>query len=107
MRDDHQEFTKRGAVILAIGPDRLAEFKRYWANEKIPFSGLPDPSHQVAFLYKQEVNLFKLGRMPLVCIVDKNGFIRFAHYAASMSDIPSNEILLSVIDELNAASKNA
>jgi peroxiredoxin Q/BCP len=55
-------------------------------------------------MYKQEVNLFKWGRMPLNCIVDQKGYIRFAHYGASMQDIPSNKELLDVIDELNAAS---
>ena len=50
------------------------------------------------------VNLFKMGRMPLVCVVDTHGRIRYAHYGTSMSDIPSNEVLVRVIDELNAAS---
>ncbi len=71
----------------------------------MPFVGLSDPGHGVATRYKQEVNLFKLGRMPLVTVVDANGFIRFAHYGASMSDIPSNQELLEVIDKLNAASR--
>ena len=74
------------------------------ANEKIPFVGLPDPDHRVARMYKQEVNLFKLGRMPLNCVVDHKGYIRYAHYGASMQDIPSNAELLHVIDKLNASS---
>jgi len=90
--------------ILAVGPNPLATFKQYWQNEGIPFIGLPDPEHQVAIQYRQEVNLFKMGRMPLNCIVDAKGFIRYAHYGTSMSDIPSNEELLQVIDELNRAS---
>ena len=104
LRDDYASFTGRGAEILAIGPDGLKEFIRYWQNENIPFPGLPDPEHSVADVYRQEVNLFKLGRMPLVCIVDVKGYIRFAHYGASMSDIPTNERLLRVIDDLKAAS---
>jgi peroxiredoxin len=104
MRDAYQAFRARGTEILAIGPNDLPTFLRYWSNEKIPFVGLPNPTHDVALTYKQEVNLFKLGRMPLVCVVDRKGYIRYAHYGASMSDIPSNEVLLHVIDELNAAS---
>jgi len=42
--------------------------------------------------------------MPLNCIIDAKGNVRFAHYGSSMSDIPSNEELLHVIDELNASS---
>ena len=90
---------------MAIGPDSTSRFLEYWAEEKLPFVGLPDPGHAAARRYRQEVNLFKLGRMPLVCVVDADGMIRYAHYGASMSDIPENKILLGVIDQLNAASK--
>lgn len=104
MRDDHQAFIDHGAEILAVGPDKPPQFIRYWANEKIPYVGLPDPDHRVARRYRQEVNIFKLGRMPLVCVVDKEGRIRYAHFGASMSDIPDNDVLLGVIDQLNVAS---
>ena len=105
LRDEYKEFTSRGAEILAIGPNSLEAFEQYWRNEKIPFIGLPDADHRVARMYKQEVNLFKLGRMPLNCVVDRKGYIRYAHYGASMQDIPLNQELLHVIDELNAASR--
>ena len=91
--------------ILAVGPNPLPSFRQYWKSERIPFIGLPDPDHLVAKKYRQQVNLFRLGRMPLNCVIDANGYIRFAHYGKSMSDIPPNEELLHVIDELNAASK--
>ena len=91
-------------VILAVGPNPPATFEQYWRNKRIPFVGLPNPDHRVALLYRQEVSLFKLGRMPLNCVVDAKGFIRYAHYGASMRDIPSNEELLQVIDELNKTS---
>jgi len=104
LRSEYEHFTKRGAEILAIGPNSTAAFEQYWAKESIPFPGLPDEDHRVARMYKQEVNLFKLGRMPLNCIVDRKGYIRYAHYGTSMKDIPSNEELLDVIDQLNASS---
>jgi peroxiredoxin len=104
LRDSYHEFTSRGTEILAVGPNPAHVFQQYWRNEKIPFIGLPDPDHSVARIYHQEVNLFKLGRMPLNCVIDARGYIRFAHYGKSMSDIPSNEELLQVIDTLNAAS---
>ena len=91
--------------IIAVGPNALSTFRQYWKNEQIPFIGLPDPDRLVARRYRQEVNLFKLGRMPLNCVIDAEGYVRFAHYGNSMSDIPSNEELLHVIDELNTASK--
>jgi peroxiredoxin Q/BCP len=105
LRDEYEQFVSRGVVIIALGPNPPATFEQYWRNERIPFIGLPDPEHKVALRYRQEVNLFKLGRMPLNCVVDGNGYIRYAHYAASMRDIPSNEELFQVIDELNNSSK--
>ncbi len=89
---------------MAVGPDSATAFRVYWNTQKIPFVGLPDPGHAVAARYKQEVNLFKLGRMPLVTVLDAHGMIRFAHYGTSMSDIPTNQELLDVIDQLNSAS---
>jgi peroxiredoxin len=105
LRDDYQLFTGRGSDVLVVGPDSATAFRAFWNVQKIPFVGLPDPGHAVAMRYKQEVNLFKWGRMPLVTVVDSNGMIRYAHYGASMSDIPTNGELLDVIDQLNAASK--
>lgn len=105
LRDGYREFTTRNAEILAIGPDALEKFISYWKENNLPFPGFSDPNKRVLKLYKQEINLFKLGRMPLSAVVDRKGFIRFIHYGLSMSDIPENETLLQVIDELNRTSK--
>lgn len=104
MRDDYEKFKSHGAEILAIGPNTASSFQDYWKEHNIPYLGLPDPEHRVAVVYRQEVNLFKLGRMPLVCVVDTNGRIRYAHYGGSMADIPENETLLHVIDQLTIPS---
>lgn len=104
LRDGYGEFTARDAEILAIGPDSPEKFVSYWEEHKLPFPGLPDPDKQVSRIYKQEINLFKLGRMPLNTILDRKGLIRFIHYGYSMSDIPDNKSLLQVIEVLNASS---
>jgi len=104
LRDDYQRFVGRNTEILAVGPNSPTAFEQYWANESIPFTGLPDPDHRVARMYRQEVNIFKMGRMPFNCVIDKKGYVRFAHYGASMSDIPSNDELFHVIDELKKTS---
>ena len=100
MRDEYALFQQRGAVVLATGPNTEAAFRQYWEKEGIPFIGLPDPDHRIAVMYRQRVNLFKLGRMPLLCIIDLHGHIRYTHSGASMSDIPENQTLLEVMDEL-------
>lgn len=100
LRDDYHEFIERGAEIIAVGPDGPAAFRAYWRVQRLPFVGLSDPGHRIALLYRQEVNLFKLGRMPLVTIIDRGGYLRHAHYGTSISDIPDNAQLLSVIDRI-------
>lgn len=103
LREDYEKFTRRGAEVVAIGPDGPTAFSQYWRTERIPYVGLPDPDHRVARAFGQEVNLLKLGRMPLVAVVDAGGFIRYTHHGASMADIPRNATLLELIDRLNAS----
>jgi len=103
-RDSYEGFVERGAELLAVGPDGLEQFQRYWQREGLSFIGMPDPGNSVAKLYKQEVNLFKFGRMPMNCIIDLDGYIRYIHYSANRKDYPDMEIFFDVIDELNKAS---
>jgi peroxiredoxin Q/BCP len=101
LRQDYQEFVKRQAVILVLGPEDAGAFDNYFQKNDLPFIGLPDPKASVLKLYGQEVNLFKLGRMPAQVIVDKEGTARFVHYGHAMSDIPENAELLALLDEIN------
>jgi len=100
LRQDYEKFTALGAEIIVIGPEGADAFQNYWQREGLPFLGLPDPDHSVLKLYGQEVNLFKLGRMPAQAIVDKQGQVRFIHYGHSMSDIPPNDEVLSLLEGL-------
>jgi peroxiredoxin Q/BCP len=100
LRQDYEQFVQRGAEILVVGPEGPEVFARYWEAERLPFVGLPDPEHVVLKRYGQEVNLFKLGRMPAQAIVDREGVVRWIHYGHSMSDIPSNEELLALLEGL-------
>ncbi|MRR30071.1 redoxin domain-containing protein [bacterium] len=102
LRLDYKEFEKRDTVILVVGPENADAFARYFGENSLPFIGLPDPKHSVLVLYGQEVNLFKLGRMPAQVLIDRSGIARFVHYGHSMSDIPENAEILSLIDEVNA-----
>jgi len=102
LRQDYEAFVERDTVVIAVGPDSKQAFKDYWADNDMPFIGLADPEHQVAKQYDQEVNLLKFGRIPAQMIIDKQGIARFVHYSNSMSDIPANQDILNMIDELNA-----
>ena len=83
-----------------MGPDGPLGFKRYWAEHEIPFIGMSDVKSKMSDRYYQEVNLFKMGRMPAVFVIDRQGMIRYAHYGDSMKDIPANQEILDVIDQL-------
>ena len=101
LRQDHTEFVSRNVAVVVVGPENAQEFAAYFQKESLPFIGLPDPKSRVLKLYGQEVNLFKLGRMPAQVLIDKEGIARFVHYGHSMSDIPSNEEILALVDEIN------
>jgi peroxiredoxin len=101
LRQDYDQFTARGAEVIVVGPDGPEEFRNYWRENDLPFVGLPDPDHSVLKRYGQQVKLFKLGRMPAQVVIDRKGIVRWAHYGSSMSDIPSNDELLALLDRLN------
>ena len=102
MRLDFPEFAKRGTTIVVVGPENPRAFDRYWAENDLPYTGLPDPGHSVLKLYGQEIKLFKLGRMPAQVLVDRSGIVRFIHYGHDMTDIPSTGEIIEMIDVLNA-----
>lgn len=101
MRQDYGEFEKRSTLIIVAGPENAKSFESYFKKHDLPFIGIPDPKASVLKLYGQEVNLFKLGRMPAQVLVDRDGSARFVHYGHSMSDIPENSELFELIDSIN------
>jgi len=102
LRDDYDRFRERSAEVVVVGPEDADAFRSYWEEEQLPFMGLPDPDHKVLKRFGQEVKLFKFGRMPAQVIVDRHGIARYVHYGHSMSDIPTNQDLLAILDELNS-----
>jgi peroxiredoxin len=104
LRQDFLEFKKRQTVILVVGPENAAAFRKYFSENNLLFSGLPDPEHSVLKTYGQEIKLFKFGRMPAQVLVDRTGMARFIHYGHDMTDIPKNEEMLALIDSLNQVS---
>jgi peroxiredoxin Q/BCP len=100
LRQDYAKFQHLDAEVVAVGPDGPNAFRRFWESEQMPFIGLADVGSKVAELYNQEVNIFKLGRMPALLVVDKQGVIRYHHYGRSMADIPANSEVLEVLKTL-------
>jgi peroxiredoxin Q/BCP len=101
LRQDYSKFKALDTEVVVVGPEGVDSFKMYWKSHKLPFIGLPDPTHSVLKRYGQEVNLFKLGRMPAQVIIDKEGIARFVHYGHAMSDIPPNEEVLEILENIS------
>ena len=107
LRQDHSHFVDRDVEVVVVGPEDASAFSQYFEAHSLPFVGIPDPTHSVLKLYGQEINLFKLGRMPAQVLIDRAGVARFVHYGHDMSDIPENEEILALADEINAMAPSA
>ena len=101
LRRSHDDFVERDTVVLVAGPDNPEKFNSYFTEHNLEFVGLPDPKHSVLKLYGQQVKIFKFGRMPAQCLIDKNGVVRFVHYGHDMTDIPEPQEMLDLIDSLD------
>ena len=100
LHKDYKEFEERDRAIVVLGPENAEKFKDYFEEAGLEFYGIPDDKHTVLKLYGQEVNLFKLGRMPAQMLIDKEGVLRYVHYGHSMKDIPENSEMIELIDKL-------
>lgn len=97
---DKNEFDKRNTIIVIVGPENKETFNKFFSSNKYTFVGIPDAKNSILKTYGQEINIFKLGRMPAQVLIDKAGFARFVYYGHSMSDIPENKDVLRIIDEI-------
>ncbi len=104
---DYQQFVERNTEIIAIGPEDGKSFAEWWHEHQMPFTGIADPDHIISKTYGQQVKLIKLGRLPASLLIDREGKIRYRHFGQSMSDIPQNQQVLNLIDELNSEGAGA
>jgi peroxiredoxin Q/BCP len=102
LRQNYAQFAAADTEVVVVGPEGPKQFRSYWQEHDLPFVGLPDPQHSVLKQYGQEVNLFKLGRMPAQVLIDKSGLVRYAYYGKSMADIPQPDEMLELIEKINA-----
>jgi len=101
LHQDYRKFVEQNAEIIAVGPEETVSFAHWWHEHQMPFIGIPDPTHVIAQLYGQKTRWLKGGRMPALVVIDKEGYVRLKHYADSPGDIPSNDSLLLLLDNLN------
>jgi peroxiredoxin len=102
LRQDYNSFIDQQAEVIIIGPEDDRAFKEFWLREKMPIPGIADPQHVIAKLYGQEVKILKMGRMPALFVIDREGLMRFRHLGKAMSDIPQNGDVLNLLKKLNS-----
>ena len=101
LRQDYKDFIARSAEVLIVMPDDAVQATAFWHDQGMPMPGLVDPGHEVANRYGQQVKLLQFGRLPSLVVLDRSGAVRFENHGTSMMDIPPNEKILALLDELN------
>ncbi len=101
LRQDYQKFVDRNTEVLVVGPEDAKTFAAWWHDHQMPVIGIADPKHEIAKLYNQQFKLLRGGRLPAMAVMDTSGKVRLMHYADLPGDIPSDEQVLSLIDDLN------
>jgi peroxiredoxin len=101
LRHDYQKFIEQNTEVIAVGPEDNNAFAEWWHSHKMPFVGIADKDHVIAKMYGQQVKILHMGRMPASFIIDRNGYIRYRHFGQSMSDIPKNQDILSLLAQLD------
>ncbi len=77
--------------MVVVAKDSVKNVQEYWAEESLPYIGVPDPEARIGSLYHQKS---KFGLMPAVFVINRDGVLKMAHYGTSMKDIPTvSEIL--------------
>lgn len=101
IRDAYVKFKSYNTEIYAILPDNLENAKNFESTFAETYPIYYDDKKEVNKLLKQEVKPLKMGRMPALLIIDKQGIIKYAYYSDSMDDIPENEELFKILEKLN------
>jgi hypothetical protein len=101
LRQEVDGFAERDVESMVVGPENVQAFAEYWRKPGLPFMGLPEPMASRPNLYGQEVNLFKLRRMPAQVVIDRARVARLVHPGHSMSDLPVNDELFAILETLN------
>lgn len=61
----------------------------------MPFQAVSDP--KLLQLLGQETNWLKMGRMPTVIAIDRDGRVVYEHHGRSMSDLPDFQVVLEAL----------
>ena len=101
LRKDYDKFQALDGYLYPILADNEDNAKKMEAKYSRKYPIFFDKKKKVPKMLKQQVRWRKLGRMPGLLIIDKNGIIQYAYYSDNMHDIPENEELLKILKNIN------
>jgi peroxiredoxin len=101
LHHDYQKFTDLNTKILVMVPNGPKMIEKYVLAHRTPYTILTDKGCRVAAQYTQRKQFFALGT-PTVFVVDREGRIRYTHYAASLAEEPDSGEPLAVLAQLAA-----
>jgi peroxiredoxin len=99
LRHDYSKFQALNTEIVVVVPNGQFMINRTMCKNRTPLIILTDKWSKIASLYFQVKQFFSLGT-PMVPIIDQNGKIDYAYYAASVLEEPGTEEPLSVLIQL-------
>ena len=102
LRHDYAKIQSLKGEVLVMLPNGPKMIGRYLERSGTPYPVLSDKGSKVAGQYFQTKHFFALGT-PTVFVVDRQGIIRYTHYATSLIEEPGTEEPLAVLAELAKA----
>lgn len=100
LRHDYEKFQNLNTEILVMVPNGPFMINRYLDQNPTPYKILTDKGSKVAGEYFQVKQFFTIGT-PTIFVVDQNQEIRYAYYAKSALEEPSNDEPLAVLKLLS------
>ncbi len=104
LHQDIQKFEALKIKVVVVCPENMVRVEKFAAKQPLELDLVADPQHAIADRFKQQVKIFKLGRMPAQIILDKDDKRVFEHYASSMTNIIENNVILSAIKKAKSSS---
>ena len=83
--------------VVAVAPDPPDRVAAYWTAHQIPFRVVADPDGRLLSQLGQEVNWWRLGRMPALLAVGRDGAVVHVHHGRSMRDLPDIDRALAAL----------
>ncbi len=91
-----QQFTERGAEVVAISADDQQKVNETIKKLRLAFTVLPDKKREAIRQYDVLHPQERISH-PTTFLIDKKGFIRWKHMGQNPSDRPTVRFLLNVL----------